>query len=158
MAYILLSCEVVLTFSLHPAISLALSFRTLKCSLSPLLLEVPCFSSCFLVWLFFHQYDFPVCNLLLGVVFHIRSTSSWLPLIYQPTLLCLLQFLHCQETLYFCILLLPLILTGIPREMLWLYVPRKTRTCFCCSHSILRWESFSSWVRIKLFTVKYEAV
>lgn len=53
--HILLSCEVALTFSLHPAISLALSFRTLKCSLSPLLLEVSCFSSCFLVWLLFHQ-------------------------------------------------------------------------------------------------------
>lgn len=91
---------------------------------------------------------------------------------YQPPL-CLLQFLHCQEVLHLCSLLLPLIVTGIPRSC---YVSWSTRSCFCvlasfcsptnphlpprpgCSSSMLWWENYSSWVRVKVFTVKQQIV
>lgn len=60
----------------HQSIYVALSSRTRNFFLSPLW-EVPSFSFCFLAPLRPLQWDFPACHLLLGVVFHIRSASSW---------------------------------------------------------------------------------
>lgn len=157
----------------HPSTSVSLSSRTLNFFLSSLW-EVPSFSFCFLVPLLLPQWDFPACNLLLRVVFHIRSASSWQHLtghISHPS--ACFSFSTARRCFISAVCRCLSYSLGLPGAVMYhgewgavsvcwhLSVPQQLSTLPPrpgCSHSMLWWENYSSWVRVKVFAVKYQSV
>ena len=157
----------------HLFTSVALSSRTLKFFLFPLW-EVPSFSLCFLVPILLPQWDFPAYNLLLTVVFHIRSASSWWHLTGRISHLSACFSFSTARRCFICAVCRCLSYSlGLPGAVMYhgepgalsvcwhLSAPQQLRTLPPrpgCYHSTLWWENYSSWVRAQVFTVKYQTV